>query len=113
MVAAGWFMALVISISDLPDRPAPAIETIAYFCAAELLANAAKHSRAHRIGLGVAGSGSLLRLTISDDGAGGANPAGPGLSGLVRRIGVVDGQMRVHSPAGGPTRVEIELPTSV
>ena len=42
-----------------------------------------------------------------------ANPDGPGLSGLIRRIGVVDGKMRVHSPAGGPTRVEIELPTSV
>ncbi|MFI5892247.1 histidine kinase [Actinoplanes sp. NPDC051513] len=98
---------------ELPDRPAPAIETIAYFCASELLANAAKHSRATRIGLGVVRSGESLKVTVEDDGAGGANPAGPGLSGLAGRIAVVDGRMRVHSPAGGPTRVEIELPTHV
>ena len=98
---------------ELPGRPAPAIETIAYFCAAELLANAAKHSRAARIELGVVRSGERLTVTVEDDGVGGANPAGPGLSGLGRRIAVVDGRMRVHSPAGGPTRVEIELPTHV
>lgn len=98
---------------ELPDRPAPAIETIAYFCAAELLANAAKHSRATRIGLGVVRSGSQVRLTVSDDGIGGANADGPGLSGLARRLAVVDGRISVDSPAGGPTRVEIELPTHV
>ena len=98
---------------ELSGRPAPAIETIAYFCAAELLANAAKHSRATRVGLGVVRSGEGLTLSVEDDGGGGANPAGPGLSGLARRIAVVDGRLRVHSPAGGPTRVEIELPTHV
>jgi signal transduction histidine kinase len=98
---------------EMPDRPAPAIETIAYFCASELLANAAKHSRATRISLGVVRSGERLKLTVTDDGIGGAKPDGPGLSGLGRRIAVVDGWMRVHSPTGGPTRVEIELPTHV
>ncbi|MFF5175639.1 sensor domain-containing protein [Micromonospora sp. NPDC000089] len=98
---------------ELPDRPAPAIETIAYFCAAELLANAAKHSRATRLGLSVLGSGGRLSLIVTDDGAGGADPDGPGLTGLARRIAVVDGRLRVRSPAGGPTRVEIELPTRV
>ncbi|XVU27196.1 sensor domain-containing protein [Actinoplanes sp. CA-054009] len=95
---------------DLPRRPAPAIETIAYFCAAELLANAAKHSRATKIDLSVGGG---LKLTVEDDGAGGADPEGPGLSGLARRISVVDGRMSVTSPPGGPTRVEIDLPTHV
>lgn len=98
---------------ELPDRPAPAIETIAYFCASELLANAAKHSRATHIELGVLRCGEHLTLTVGDDGVGGANPDGPGLSGLARRIAVVDGRMRVHSPTDGPTRVEIELPTHV
>ncbi|MCO8269844.1 histidine kinase [Actinoplanes sp. TRM 88003] len=92
---------------DLSDRPAPAIETIAYFCAAELLANAAKHSRASRITLGVRGN---LILTVADDGVGGADPGGPGLSGLARRIAVVDGRISVDSPTGGPTQVKIELP---
>ncbi len=98
---------------DLPERPAPAVETIAYFCASELLANAAKHSQATGIGLDVGRSGERLVLTVHDDGVGGANPDGPGLSGLARRIAVVDGRMCAHSPAGGPTRVEIELPTHV
>ena len=98
---------------ELSDRPTPAIETIAYFCAAELLANAAKHSRAAHIGLGVVRSGERLMVTVTDDGIGGANPNGPGLSGLAHRIAVVDGRMCVQSPAGGPTRVEIELPTHV
>ncbi|MDQ1602710.1 MAG: hypothetical protein QOE01_555, partial [Actinomycetota bacterium] len=75
--------------------------------------NAAKHSRARSIGLGVVRSGERLTLTVKDDGIGGANPDGPGLSSLARRIAVVDGQLRVHSPAGGPTRVEIKLPTHV
>ncbi|MFI5837148.1 sensor domain-containing protein [Micromonospora sp. NPDC051300] len=109
-LATGSAVGVTVTV-DLPDRPAPAIETIAYFCAAELLTNAAKHSRATRIGLDVVGSGERLTLTVTDDGAGGADPDGPGLAGLARRVGVVDGWMRVHSPAGGPTRVEIDLPT--
>jgi signal transduction histidine kinase len=98
---------------DLSERPSPAIETIAYFCASELLANAAKHSRATGIRLGVIKKGERVLLEVADDGVGGADPHGPGLSGLARRIAVADGQMRVDSPAGGPTRVEIELPTHV
>ncbi|QLQ38386.1 sensor histidine kinase [Micromonospora robiginosa] len=109
-LATGSAVPVTVTV-DLPDRPAPAIETIAYFCAAELLANAAKHSRATRIRLGVVGPGERLTLTVQDDGAGGADPDGPGLAGLARRVGVVDGRMRVHSPTGGPTRVEIDLPT--
>jgi len=111
-LATGSAIPVAVSV-ELPARPAPAIETIAYFCAAELLANAAKHSRASRIVLGVAGTGEHLTVAVEDDGDGGADPAGPGLSGLAGRIAVVDGRMRVHSPAGGPTRVEIELPTHV
>ena len=98
---------------DLSERPAPAIETIAYFCASELLANAAKHSRATGIRLGVVQHGQRVLLEVADDGVGGADPDGPGLSGLSRRIAVADGRMRLDSPAGGPTRVEIELPTHV
>ena len=111
-LATGSTIPVAVNV-DLPERPAPAIETIAYFCASELLANAAKHSRAARIGLGVVRSGERLTLTVEDDGVGGADADGPGLSGLARRIAVVDGRMRVHSPSGGPTRVEIALPTHV
>jgi signal transduction histidine kinase len=96
--------------ADIPDRPTPAIETIAYFCAAELLANAAKHSSASRIGLEASGLDGRLLLTVTDDGAGGADPAGSGLSGLAQRVSTVDGRLLVASPPGGPTRVTVELP---
>ena len=95
---------------DLPRRPTPAIETIAYFCAAELLTNAAKHSLASRIGLRATGRDGTLVLSVSDDGAGGADPNGSGLSGLRQRVSTVDGRLEVVSPPGGPTRVTVELP---
>jgi signal transduction histidine kinase len=95
----------------IPERPAPAIETIAYFCAAELLANAAKHSHANRVTIEVAERDRMLVLRVSDDGRGGADPArGSGLSGLAQRVRTVDGRLEIASPAGGPTRVTVQLP---
>jgi signal transduction histidine kinase len=95
----------------VPQRPAPAIETIAYFCAAELLANAAKHSYANKVVIEVAGRGRTLMLRVSDDGRGGAEPArGSGLSGLVQRVRTVDGDLEIASPPGGPTQVTVQLP---
>jgi signal transduction histidine kinase len=96
--------------TDIPARPTPAIETIAYFCAAELLANAAKHSLADRIGLQATGRDGMLLLSVTDDGAGGADPQGSGLSGLAQRVSTVDGRLEIASPPGGPTRVTVELP---
>ena len=95
----------------VPVRPAPAIETIAYFCAAELLANAAKHSAASTITIRATGREDVLLLQVSDDGAGGADPArGSGLAGLAQRAAVVDGRLDITSPPGGPTRITVELP---
>jgi signal transduction histidine kinase len=97
--------------SDIPERPTPAIETIAYFCAAELLANAAKHSNATAIRILAAGRDGMLLLSVSDDGTGGADPAGgSGLSGLAQRVRTVDGRLEITSPPGGPTRITAELP---
>jgi signal transduction histidine kinase len=97
--------------ADTPQRPAPAIETIAYFCAAELLANAVKHSGANKISIDLAGRGEALVLRVSDDGVGGANQAlGTGLAGLAQRVRTVDGDVHVVSPAGGPTQVSVTLP---
>jgi signal transduction histidine kinase len=95
----------------VPARPSPAIETIAYFCAAELLANAAKHSSAARIEIKVTGRADTLLLEVADDGTGGADPArGSGLAGLAQRAAVVDGRLDITSPPGGPTRIAAELP---
>jgi signal transduction histidine kinase len=97
--------------TDIPVRPSPAIETIAYFCAAELLANAAKHSGATVVTVDAAQHAAVLRLCVSDDGTGGADPGrGSGLAGLAGRIRTVDGTLDIASPTGGPTRITIELP---
>ncbi len=99
-------------IADLPERPSAAIETIAYFCAAELLANAAKHSGARRARLEAVQVAGLLRMRVSDDGRGGARvEADGGLAGLAERAGTVDGRLQLSSPPGGPTVVTVELPS--
>jgi signal transduction histidine kinase len=101
-------------VIDLPQRPSPAIETIAYFCAAELLTNAAKHSGAQCARLEVIHEAGLVTMRVSDDGTGGARlEPGGGLAGLAERVKTVDGSLQVESPAGGPTIVTVELPTHV
>lgn len=95
----------------IPVQPTPAIDTIAYFCAAELLANAAKHGFANKIAVRAAGQRDALLLSVEDDGLGGADPArGTGLSGLAQRVAVVDGRLTIASPPGGPTKITVELP---
>ncbi|MEU8886419.1 sensor domain-containing protein [Streptomyces sp. NPDC048442] len=95
----------------LGERPPPAIEAIAYFCTAELLANAAKHSGASTVEVEVVGGGGVLSLVVRDDGCGGAVVgAGSGLTGLLGRIRAVDGTLECDSPAGGPTVVRVVLP---
>jgi len=93
-------------------RPAPAIETIAYFCAAELIANATKHSYANQIKIDIHTERTgVLVLEVCDDGIGGADAGrGSGLSGLAQRVSTVDGRIDVSSQAGGPTLVTVELP---
>jgi signal transduction histidine kinase len=93
------------------ERPSPAIEAMAYFCAAELLANATKHSGAGRVTIGLREQDSGLVMSVADDGSGGARLVpGGGLAGLRERVQTVDGRLEVDSPAGGPTTVTIELP---
>jgi signal transduction histidine kinase len=98
--------------TDIAERPAPAIETIAYFCAAELIANATKHSYANQISIKIfTERAGFLRLEVGDDGVGGADASrGSGLSGLVQRVSTVDGRVDVISPPGGPTTVTVVLP---
>lgn len=101
--------------ADLPERPSAAIETMAYFCAAELLANAIKHSSANVIEIKIdTEQRDLLRLRVTDDGIGGADSSrGSGLAGVAQRASTVDGALRVSSPHGGPTTVTVELPVRI
>jgi signal transduction histidine kinase len=100
---------------ELPERPSQAIESMVYFCAAELLANAIKHSSANVIEIAIDNEhANWLRVRVTDDGRGGADPAGgTGLAGLAQRASTVDGELHVLSPPGGPTTVTVELPMRV
>ncbi|MEV5351769.1 sensor histidine kinase [Streptomyces sp. NPDC086081] len=96
---------------DLAERPAPAIEGIAYFTVSELLQNISKHSRATWADVEVWRTENRLMLQVVDNGVGGAEVSGgSGLAGLAERLDAVDGILVVDSPAGGPTRVTAELP---
>jgi signal transduction histidine kinase len=97
---------------DLPEhRLAPAVENTAYFVVSEALANVAKHSGAATCRVAVVVAGSVLRVTVEDDGRGGAVLApGHGLAGLADRMRAVDGVLTVDSPPGGTTRLVAELP---
>ncbi|MBW8798956.1 MAG: sensor domain-containing protein [Streptomyces sp.] len=96
---------------DLAERPAAAIEGIAYFTVSELLQNVSKHARATEAAVDVWRSSDRLMLQVVDDGVGGADTArGSGLAGLAERLDAVDGILVVDSPVGGPTRVTAELP---
>ncbi|MFD9822890.1 sensor histidine kinase [Streptomyces violascens] len=97
--------------ADVPERPTPAIESLAYYCACELLANVIKHSGADGCGIELSTGDGTLRLRVTDDGRGGAHiTEGGGLAGLVQRARTVDGELTVHSPDGGPTTVKVRLP---
>jgi signal transduction histidine kinase len=100
---------------DLPKRPSAAIETIAYFCAAELLTNIAKHSGARHVTVELRyRPRELLQLVVTDDGSGGARiDASGGLAGLAERVRTVDGMLQVSSPPAGPTVVTVELPARI
>ena len=95
---------------DVAPRPSASVEAIAYFVVAEALTNVAKHARATRAVVSVERHGDVLTVVIRDDGVGGAEPRGQGLSGLADRVAGVDGRLSVDSPAGAGTVIEVELP---
>ena len=96
---------------DLPRRPAPVIEAVAYFVVSEGLSNIVKHAQATEAAVFVERSGNRLHVIVTDDGVGGADPAhGTGLAGLARRAASVDGIFDIDSPPGGPTLLTVDLP---
>ena len=87
------------------------VESAAYFAVSEVLTNAVKHSGADRIWVDMRYGEGVLRVSVTDNGRGGAVVgAGSGLSGVERRLGTFDGVLAVSSPAGGPTMVTMEIP---
>jgi signal transduction histidine kinase len=115
---------------DLPHRPLPTVEAVAYFVVSEALTNVVKHARATRAVVTVEQIGGTLLVVVTDDGVGGAELStalgaelgteagaeagavsrGTGLAGLAKRVASVDGTLSCHSPVGGPTIITVELP---
>ncbi|TCO58368.1 sensor histidine kinase [Actinocrispum wychmicini] len=96
----------------LANRMEAPIESAAYFAVSELLVNATKHARADHVVVHLGQSPDALRITVTDDGRGGANPGkGTGLQGLQRRLATFDGSLTLDSPRGGPTVATVHIPT--
>lgn len=100
---------------DVPAtlRLSPTVEETAYFVAAEAVTNIVKHSEARTASIRVAHEDNRLTMVVHDDGRGGADPnIGSGLAGMAARVRAADGRFDCSSPAGGPTVLTVELPTT-
>ncbi|MEJ3750185.1 sensor domain-containing protein [Actinomycetes bacterium KLBMP 9797] len=95
---------------DPAARYPPAVESAAYFVVAEGLANAGKHALAATCVIELARTATSVVVALTDDGRGGADPAGAGLDGLRRRVEALDGVLTITSPPGGPTVLRAEFP---
>jgi signal transduction histidine kinase len=101
-------------VSDLRGRPPAPVESAAYFAVSELLANVSKHAQARQAWVDIRYSGQMLRIGVTDNGQGGADPAlGTGLQGIDRRLAAFDGVLAISSPVGGPTAVTMEIPCAL
>jgi signal transduction histidine kinase len=96
--------------ADVGVRPPPVVETAAYFVTAEALTNAVKHAPGAAITVTVTGGESALVVAVADDGPGGADPAGSGITGLRQRVEALDGRLEIRSPAGVGTTITAVLP---
>ena len=96
---------------EVGPRPPSAIETAAYYVVAEALTNVGKHAGARSAAVWIHRNGSLLVISVWDDGQGGASRLpGSGLEGLAQRVEALDGSLTIDSPVGGPTMVRAEVP---
>ena len=95
-----------VSVGRLPA----AVEATAYFVVAEALTNVAKHARAERAAVTARVKDGTLVVHVRDDGVGGAQRNGSGLTGLTDRLAALDGELRVESPADRGTLVAATIP---
>jgi signal transduction histidine kinase len=104
-------MAVPVAIDVPVGRPPTMVEATAYFVVAEALTNIAKHAHAQRTDVTARVEGSSLHVEICDDGVGGAQPDGSGLLEIRDRLAVLDGRLRIDSPAGAGTLVASVIPS--
>jgi PAS domain S-box-containing protein len=101
---------LPVQVDVRAERFPAEIEASAYFIVAEALTNVVKHAHAEHATVTARVEDGTLRVQVRDDGIGGARPDGSGLLGLADRLAVLDGQLRVESPADGGTLVAADIP---
>jgi signal transduction histidine kinase len=104
--------AIPVELSGVPEHRLPEpIEVAAYYVVSEALTNAAKHADASHVDIEASAQDSSLRLSIRDDGVGGAEPAhGSGLIGLRDRVEALGGLIEITSPPGHGTQVVVQFP---
>ena len=108
---AGQTASVDLDVSALAEGRLPAeLEVTAYFVVAEALTNVVKHAGATRTRVRLATERDVLTLEVSDDGRGGADPRGNGLTGMADRVDAMNGALVVTSPPGGGTKVVVTLP---
>jgi signal transduction histidine kinase len=92
-------------------RVPESVEVAAYYVVSEALTNAAKHAHASVVHVAVETQDRVLRVSVRDDGLGGADPArGSGLLGMKDRAEAIGGTMSLQSSRSGGTSLQIELP---
>jgi signal transduction histidine kinase len=96
--------------AHVPERPPPVVESAAYFVVAEALTNAVKHAPGSSVAVTLELRADMLLVEVSDDGPGGADPNGGGLTGLRQRIEALDGSLAVSSEPGRGTTIAVEVP---
>ena len=100
-----------VQVTVPAHRWPPALEAAVYFTCSEALTNVAKYAQASQVQLHVTSTDTQLRVEITDDGTGGADPAnGSGLRGLADRIEALGGHLTITSPPGHGTRLTADLP---
>jgi signal transduction histidine kinase len=102
---------LPVEVDARIDRVAASVEAAAFFVACEAVTNAVKHAAASKVAVRATRENGSLVLTIADDGVGGATARrGSGLAGLQDRVSALRGELRITSPDGGGTRVDVVIP---
>jgi signal transduction histidine kinase len=112
-LVAGLDLAVDLDVSLLPEQRLPAdLEVAVYFIVAEAVTNVVKHAGAAEARVAVARAADRLTIEVVDDGAGGADPGGGGLTGMADRVDAMNGTLEVVSPPGGGTTLRVGVPVS-
>lgn len=115
--ATAWLVARMpiptdLSVQGFDGRLASIVESTGYFFVSEALTNVVKHAHASRCSVSIVLDAGRLRIVVSDDGVGGADPSAPGLRGLSDRLSALGGTLVVTGDRGRGTRLEAEVPLS-